>query len=63
MVAKYDLGSGDFDVSSSTATLAFSWLKSIQDFTDGISASGLALSTDGILLAAAGGYFSSPEYL
>jgi hypothetical protein len=46
MVAKYDLGSGDFDIASSTATLTYVWLKSIQDFTEGILATGLALSTD-----------------
>jgi hypothetical protein len=45
MLAKYDLGSGDFDISSSTATLAYTWLRVIQDFTDGISATGLALNT------------------
>jgi hypothetical protein len=63
MVAKYDLGSGDFDISTSTATLAYTWLRFIHDFTDGISVTGLALSTNDILLATAGSYSSSPEYL
>jgi hypothetical protein len=59
MVAKYDLGSGDFEVSvASTATLTYVWFKAIQDFSDGITVTGLALNTDETSLVAVGNYES-----
>jgi hypothetical protein len=61
MVAKYELGSNKS--TSTNAKLNYIWFKAIQDFSDGISVTGLALNTDESALAAVGSYQSSSQYL
>jgi hypothetical protein len=64
MVAKYDIGDGNFKVSeTSTAPLSYVWFKAIQDFSDGIAVTALALNTGETRLAAVGAFQSSTEHL
>ena len=64
MVAKYDIGDGNFKVSeTSTAPLSYVWFKAMQDFSDGIAVTALALNIGESHLAAVGTYHSSTEHL